>query len=77
MHIVQPIIVLWFLRRWKRMVIALAAYDLLLIVAVLMLEMHYVIDIIVGLLVAALAIALAGGSSQRNDADKRLEESMG
>jgi PAP2 superfamily len=77
MHIVQPIIVLWFLRRWKRMVIALAAYDLLLIVAVLMLEMHYVIDIIVGLLVAALAIALGGGSWRRNNPDVRPAESMG
>jgi len=60
MHIVQPIIVLWFLRRWRRMVIALAAYDLLLVAAVLILEMHYVIDIIIGLPVAALAIMITG-----------------
>ena len=60
MHLVQPIIVLWFLRRWKRMVIALATYDVLLVAAVLMLEMHYVIDIIVGFFVAALAITITG-----------------
>jgi hypothetical protein len=60
MHIVQPIIVLWFLRRWRRMVIVLAAYDIVLIAAVLLLEMHYVIDILVGLLVAALAITISG-----------------
>jgi len=61
MHIVQPMIVLWFLRRWRRMVIALAAYDLVLVAAVLLLEMHYVIDILIGLLVAGLAVAISGG----------------
>ena len=35
MHIVQPIIVLWFLRRWRRMFVALAVYDLLLMTAIL------------------------------------------
>lgn len=61
MHIVQPIIVLWFLRRWKRMVMVLAVFDLLLLAAILMLEMHYVIDILAGLPVAAVAIAISGG----------------
>ena len=60
MHIVQPVIVLWFLRRWRRMVVVLAAYDVLLVGAVLMLEMHYVIDVLVGLLMAVLAIAISG-----------------
>jgi hypothetical protein len=58
MHIVQPIIVLWFLRRWRKMVIALAAYDLLLVAAILMLEEHYAIDILVGVPLAMLAIAI-------------------
>jgi len=61
MHIVQPLVVLWFLRGYKRMVVALAAYDLVLVAAILMLEQHYVIDLIVGLPVAALAIAITGG----------------
>ncbi len=61
MHIVQPIIVLWFLRRWRRIVLALIAYDFALVAAILMLEMHYVIDIAVALPVAALAIAITGG----------------
>ena len=65
MHIVQPMIVLWFLRRWKCMVIALATYDVLLVVAVLLLEMHYVVDFLVGLIVAALAIMIAGGPLRR------------
>ena len=58
MHVVQPLIVIWFLRRWRRMVIALAAYDVLLVAAIIMLEWHYVIDIIAGVFVAALAIVI-------------------
>jgi hypothetical protein len=58
MHVAQPLIVMWFLRRWRRMVIALAAYDVLLIAAIILLEWHYVVDIIAGILVAALAIAI-------------------
>jgi hypothetical protein len=61
MHIVQPILVLRFLGRWRRMVMALAVYDLLLIAAILLLEMHYVIDIVVALPVALLALAITGG----------------
>jgi PAP2 superfamily protein len=68
MHIVQPIIVLWFLRRWKGMVVALAAHDLLLVAAILMLEMHYVIDIVVALPEAALAIAITGGTFRSGNA---------
>jgi hypothetical protein len=62
MHLVQPVIVLWFVRQWRRMALALIAYDVLLVAAVLLLEMHYVIDILVGLLVAALAITITGRS---------------
>ena len=61
MHITQPLVVMWFLRRWRRMVIALAAYDCLLIAAVVLLEWHYVADILAGILVAALAIAITDG----------------
>jgi PAP2 superfamily len=68
MHIVQPMIVMWFLRRWRRIVIALAAYDLLLVAAILLLEMHYVIDILAGIPVAALAIAISGGPFRRDAA---------
>lgn len=58
MHVAQPLIVIWFLRRWRRMVIALAAYDLLLVAAIIMLEWHYFIDILAGVFVAALAIVI-------------------
>jgi hypothetical protein len=63
MHIAQPLIVMWFLRRWKRILIALSVYNTVLIVAILFLEWHYLIDIIGGVLVAAVAIAITGTSS--------------
>ena len=63
MHIAQPLIVMWFLRRWRRIVIALAAYDVLLLAAIVFLEWHYVIDILAGILVAAAAIVITGSVS--------------
>jgi hypothetical protein len=58
LHIAQPLIVIWFLRRWKRIVIFLIAYDLLLIPSILLLEWHYVVDLIGGVAVASMAIWL-------------------
>jgi hypothetical protein len=63
MHVAQPMIVLWFLRRWRRMVITLAAYDLLLVAAIIFLEWHYLVDILAGILVAAVAILISGRGS--------------
>ncbi len=61
MHIAQPLVVVWFLRRWKRILAVLAAYDVLLLAAIVLLEWHYVVDIIAGVLVAGLAIAVVDG----------------
>lgn len=58
LHIAQPLIVLWFLRPWKRIVIFLVAYDILLVPAILLLEWHYVVDLIAGVAVAWIAIWL-------------------
>jgi hypothetical protein len=58
MHIAQPLIILWFLRRWRKIAIVLATYDILLLAAILLLEWHYVVDILAGVLVAGLAILL-------------------
>jgi hypothetical protein len=63
MHIAQPLIVMWFLRRWRRMVIALCLYDAVLTVAILFLEWHYLVDILGGVLVAGIAIAITDGSA--------------
>jgi hypothetical protein len=66
MHIAQPLIVMWFLRRWKRIVIALCIYDTVMIVAILFLEWHYLVDIMGGVLVAGIAIAITDGSALRS-----------
>jgi hypothetical protein len=58
MHVAQPLVVIWFLRRWKRVVIALVVYDLVLAPAILILEWHYLVDLLGGILVAIVAIAL-------------------
>jgi hypothetical protein len=59
LHFALPLIVLWFLRPWRRIVIVLAVYDVFLAVAIILLEWHYFVDLIGGIGVAALAIALA------------------
>lgn len=61
MHIAQPLVVLWFLRGWRRMAAALVAYDVLLVAAIVLLEWHYVVDVLAGVLVAVLAIAMVNG----------------
>ena len=58
LHIALPIIVLWFMRRWRRIVICLVAYDIILIPAILLLEWHYVVDLLGGISVAVIAIFL-------------------
>jgi hypothetical protein len=59
LHFALPLIVLWFLRPWRRIVIVLAVYDVFLAVAIILLEWHYFVDLIGGIGVAAVAIALA------------------
>jgi hypothetical protein len=61
MHIAQPLVVMWFLRRWRRMLAVLAIYDVLLLGAIVLLEWHYVVDIFGGVVVAGIAIAAVDG----------------
>lgn len=61
MHVALPLIVMWFLRRCRPLVIALCAYNSLLIVSILLLEWHYIVDIIGGALVAGAAILITNG----------------
>jgi len=69
MHAALPIIAIWFLRPWKRMSICLAAlYVGLILPATILLEWHYIIDLIGGFLVACLAIWIAEAASARDDA---------
>jgi len=69
LHLAQPLIVLWFMRRWKRIVFCLIAYDVLLIPSILLLEWHYVIDLVGGAAVAAVAILLNYSGEGLTDRD--------
>ena len=61
LHLTQPLIALWFIRRWRRVKIALTAYCLVLCPSIVLLEQHYVIDLIGGAAVAVVAIAMVDG----------------
>lgn len=58
MHIAQPLIVMWYLRKWRRILVILAVHDVFLVAAIIALEWHYVVDVIGGFVVAALAILI-------------------
>jgi hypothetical protein len=58
MHIATPVIALWFLRRWRRVATTLLGLNILLCAAIVLLEYHYVVDLIGGVAVAALAIVM-------------------
>lgn len=60
MHIAQPIVVMWFLREWKRILWVLLAFNSLLIVSIILLEWHYVVDLLAGGVIALLSIATVG-----------------
>lgn len=57
LHITQPLIALWFLRKARGIVAFLAAYDLILIPAIILLQQHYLVDLIGGVIVAVLSVA--------------------
>jgi hypothetical protein len=67
LHVAQPVIAAWFLRRWSRVCMIVGAYCVLLVPAILILQWHYVIDIIGGLFVAAIAVWLASGCPVRHE----------
>jgi hypothetical protein len=58
LHVAQPLIAGWFLRRWKRVSLFVFAYCGLLIPAIVILQWHYLVDIVGGILLAAVAVAL-------------------
>ena len=68
MHIAQPLIVMWFLRPWKRVVAVLTAVNIVLVAAILLLEWHYFVDILGGIAVAALALLVVNWPA--SDADQ-------
>ena len=67
LHVAQAIIALWFVRQWRRIAGLFLAYNLLLLPTVLLLEQHYVVDIIGGFLVAAAAISIVENIQKRGE----------
>ncbi|HEY0702178.1 MAG TPA: phosphatase PAP2 family protein, partial [Candidatus Acidoferrales bacterium] len=61
MHIAVPLVVLWYMRRWRRVAFILAIYDLIMAPTLILLMQHYVIDLIGGVAVAILSIAMIEG----------------
>jgi membrane-associated phospholipid phosphatase len=54
MHLAQASIAAWFLRKWRGVSSIVCAYFALLVVAIIILRWHYVVDILGGLVLAAL-----------------------
>jgi PAP2 superfamily len=69
MHIADPLIVLWFLRKEKKIAALLIAYDVVLIAAILLLQWHFFSGLLGGFLVAGLAIYLTERSKSAPVAD--------
>ena len=75
MHIAQPIIAAWSLRRWPRASALAFAYCALLVPCILILEWHYFVDILSGILVAILALAFVSQADHLPDPVPSLIES--
>jgi PAP2 superfamily len=63
MHLALPLIGLWFLRKYKRMAVLLAGFNILLSISIVLLELHHLVDLLGGAAVAALAIRIGNRSS--------------
>ena len=66
MHVVKPTLALWYLRAHKRMRLLLGAYLILLPIAIILLEMHYVVDIPVGFAIAGVVIVVSDSRAKRS-----------
>ena len=65
MHVAQPLIAAWFLRRWRAVFAIITGYCVLLVASIVILQWHYAVDILGGLAVAALAIAFVSAGVGR------------
>ncbi|MEW5979808.1 MAG: phosphatase PAP2 family protein [Acidobacteriota bacterium] len=74
MHIAQPLIVMWYLRAYQGLVTVLVVYNSLLLLSIVLLEWHYVIDIVGGTAVAILAVMMTAGSRVPNMSENRKKQ---
>jgi hypothetical protein len=72
LHLSQPLIAIWFVRKWNRVAVALSIFCLILIPAIILLQQHYVIDLIGGVAVAVVAVAMVSGENGDGTSGPRL-----
>jgi hypothetical protein len=65
LHVAQPLIAAWFLRRWRVVSFIILGYCGLLVWAIFILRWHYMVDILGGLAVACMAVIVASIGSDR------------
>jgi hypothetical protein len=68
MHVGAPAIVLWYMRRYSRSAIFLTSLLALLVPSIIILEEHYILDILGGWCVALIALAFVEWPSLSRDA---------
>jgi len=76
-HVAQPFIAGWFLRRWKRVSQIIFVYCALLVPSIVILQWHYFVDIVAGLAIAGLAIAIVSRVPARATAEQPALELKG
>lgn len=59
MHVAMPVIALWFCRKWRLLFGTLFLFDVFLVLGIVLLQWHYLMDIVGGVAVALLGIWLA------------------
>lgn len=70
MHAALPLIAIWFLRPWKRMALCLLTLHVVLILpATILLEWHYIVDLLGGFVVALLAVWITEAVSARGEVE--------
>lgn len=73
LHIAIPTIVAIYLKRWKRVFYALLAIDVLIVATVILLEWHFVLDVIGGLALAGLVTVLVPPRFERSLPGTRVQ----
>ena len=64
-HVAQPLIAAWYLRRWRIISAIVLGFCILLIPSILILQWHYIVDIIAGILVAIVSVLVVSAGSRK------------
>jgi PAP2 superfamily len=61
LHVGLPVIAMWLMRGWRKVFCLLAAYNCVIVFAIITLQWHYVIDLVGGAAVGILALLIVSG----------------